>query len=123
MKKNVKFVLGTLILVVLLAFGMEETAASREYSQDKADRAVLRQLEQEYINEVKNLLQSSGYENSGVMLNYVKEGENMYYTITVHHNGISALTEAEKAVLKAQILALAFELPDCFFQQEFLFIS
>lgn len=123
MRKNVKFLVVTLLLIVLLALGVKGTVASREYGQDKTDKTVLRQLEKNYIADVKTLLRNSGYENSGVMLNYVKDGEVMYYTITVHHDAITALTEAEKSVLKAQILALAFELPDCFFQQEFLSIS
>lgn len=123
MKKSVKFFVGTLIVVVLLALGIKGTVVSREYGQDKTDRVVLRALEQEYISEVKTLLTNSGYENSGVMLNYVKEGDTLYYTITVHHDAITTLTDAEKAVLKAQILALAFELPECFFSQEFLSIS
>ncbi len=123
MKKNMKFMVGTLILVVLLAFGIKGTVSSREYGQDKVDREVLRQLEQTYISDVKTLLTNSGYENSGVMLNYVKDGETMYYTITIHHESISALSDAEKSILKAQILALAFDLPECFFQQEFLSIS
>ena len=123
MKKSVKFFVGTLIVVVLLALGIKGTVVSREYGQDRTDRAVLRALEQEYISEVKTLLTNSGYENSGVMLNYVKDGDTLYYTITVHHDAITTLTDAEKSVLKAQILALAFELPECFFSQEFLSIS
>lgn len=123
MKKNVKFLVGTVLLIVLLALGIKGTVTSREYGQDKVDKAVLRQLEQTYVSDVKTLLTNSGYENSGVMLNYVKDGDTMYYTITVHHDAITALTDAEKSILKAQILALAFELPECFFQQEFLFIS
>ena len=123
MKKYMKFAGLTVLLIVVLAFAVKGTVTSREYGQDTKDRAVLKQLEQEYIAEVKSLLANSGYENSGVMLNYVKEGDVMYYTITVHHDGISVLNEAEKSVLKAQILALAFELPECYFQQEFLSFS
>lgn len=123
MKKNIKFVAGTLLLIVVLAFAVKGTVTSREFGQDTKDRAVLKQLEQEYITEVKELLANSGYENSGVMLNYVKEGDAVYYTITVHHEGISVLNDAEKSILKAQILELAFELPECYFQQEFLSIS
>lgn len=123
MKKNIKFAGLTLLLIVVLAFAVKGTVTSREYGQDTKDRVVLKQLEQEYITEVKTLLENSGYANSGVMLNYVKEGNTMYYTITVHHEGISALNDAEKSILKAQILALAFELPECYFQQEFLSIS
>jgi hypothetical protein len=123
MKKNIKFAGLTLLLIVVLAFAVKGTVTSREYGQDTKDRVVLKQLEQEYITEVKTLLENSGYANSGVMLNYVKEGNTMYYTITVHHEGISVLNDAEKSILKAQILALAFELPECYFQQEFLSIS
>lgn len=123
MKKTIKFAGLTLLLIVVLAFAVKGTVTSREYGQDTKDRVVLKQLEQEYITEVKTLLENSGYANSGVMLNYVKEGNTMYYTITVHHEGISVLNDAEKSILKAQILALAFELPECYFQQEFLSIS
>ena len=122
MKKNIKLIIGTLALIIVLAFGIKGTVASREYGQDVMDRTVLKQLEQEYISEVLTLLENSGYANSGVMLNYVKEGGVMYYTITVHHEGISVLNEAEKAILKSQILALAFEVPQCYFQHEFLSI-
>ena len=123
MKKTIKFAGLTLLLIVVLAFAVKGTVTSKEYGQDTKDRVVLKQLEQEYITEVKTLLENSGYANSGVMLNYVKEGNTMYYTITVHHEGISVLNDAEKSILKAQILALAFELPECYFQQEFLSIS
>lgn len=123
MKKNVRFLLGTVLLIVVLAFALKGTVASREYGDDKTDRTVLKQLEKEYIAEVKTLLSNSGFENSGVMLNYIKDGDTLYYTITVHHDKITALNDAEREVLKSQILALAFELPECFFYQEFLSIS
>ena len=123
MKKNIRFIIGTIALIIVLAFGVKGTVTSREYGQDVKDRTVLKQLEQEYITEVRTLLENSGYANSGLMLNYVKEDGVMYYTITVHHEGISALNDAEKEILKSQILALAFELPECYFCQEFLSIS
>ena len=70
MKKNVKFLVGTVLLIVLLALGIKGTVTSREYGQDKVDKAVLRQLEQTYVSDVKTLLTNSGYENR-LILRYV----------------------------------------------------
>lgn len=123
MKKSKGFVLVTVLLIVITAFSITGTVKSQSSMGVKIDTEYYEQMEREYVREIKNYLSEQGYESSGVMLTYVSAGGSARkYTVTIHNEKINKLSDSEKAVMKSEILGLAFEAPECTFFQEFLSI-
>lgn len=121
MKKNRGFILVTVLLILIAAFSITGTVKSQSGNGVKIDTEYYRQMEREYVREIRTYLGELGYENSGVMLTYVTKGGNgREYTVTVHHEKMNALSETEKMRISNEILKMAFDLPDCTFFQEFL---
>ena len=74
-------------------------------------------LEEEYVEEIKNLLNELGYENSGVNLTMVADGQgNRSYQVKLHHKRISRLSEEEQEVLFKTIEDMAFQVMGCEFK-------
>ncbi len=123
MKKSKGFVLVTVLLIVITALSITGTVKSQSNVDVKIDAEYYEQMEREYVREIRNYLSEQGYENSGVMLTYVSAGGSARkYTVTIHNEKISKLSQGEKAVIEREILAMAFEAPECTFFQEFLSI-
>lgn len=123
MKKSRGFVLVTVLLIAITVFSVTGTVKSQSREGIKIDTEHYKQMEREYVREIKSYLSEQGFENSGVMLTYVSYGSSTrQYTVTVHNEKISGLSESEKAALKNEILELAFEAPGCTFFGEFLSI-
>ncbi len=123
MKKNRGFILITMVLIVITAFCITGTVKSQSSENVKIDAEYYEQMEKGYVREIRNYLSETGYENSGVMLTYVSTGGNARkYTVTIHNEKINKLSESEKAVIRNEILGMAFEVPGCTFFQEFLSI-
>lgn len=123
MKKSRGFVLVTVLLIAITVFSVTGTVKSQSRAEIKIDTEHYKQLEREYVREVKNYLSEQGFENSGVMLTYVSYGSSTrHYTVTIHNEKISGLSESEKVTLKNEILELSFEAPECTFFGEFLSI-
>ncbi|MBQ7955710.1 MAG: hypothetical protein IJ282_08155 [Lachnospiraceae bacterium] len=121
MRKSRGFILITTILIVIAAFSITGTVKSQSKDNMKLDEKYYRQMEQEYVREVRNYLAEQGFENSGVMLTYVSGGSDARtYTITIHNEKLKGLPEAKKAAIRREILDLAFEAPECTFFGEFL---
>jgi len=121
MRKNGRFLLCVVILGLIIISSTLGTAMSCNACPGDIRKADYRQMEQEYVQQVRTFLDDSGYGNSGVMLTYVTDGEgSRIYTVTIHHERLESLSFTEKQEIGKAILALAFEAPDCAFCQEFL---
>lgn len=121
MKRRGFFWIMTLLLIGVIAFSITGTAMSHGNRNLEIREEHYRQLEQEYVQEVRKFLAECGYENSGVMLTHVvTEDGSREYTVTVHHRRLDKLTEDERREIGKNILEIAFEVPGCDFLQEFL---
>ena len=81
--------------------GMEKDAA-------RVDEKYYKQMEQEYVTQVRGYLQGEGYENSGVALTKVLyEDGSREYTLNVHHKRIEALSEVEQNALREVLAGFA----------------
>ena len=78
-------------------------------------------LEKEYVKEIRGFLTEQGYENSGVNLTMVADGEgNRSYQVKLHHKRINRLSEEEKEALFATVEELAFQVMGCEFEVSLL---
>ena len=115
--KEVLFVIFTFGLSMVIAFFVCGTVVSQADGNVTVDEESFPLLEEEYVEEIKSLLEELGYENSGVNLTMVTDSEgNRSYQVKLHHKRIHRLTEEEKTVLFATIEDMAFQVVGCRFE-------
>lgn len=118
---NVGFILLTVCLVFVAAFCVTGTVISEHDPGAKEVEAYYRQLEQELVQEIREYLAVAGFENSGVTLTRVLDGDGVReYTITIHHGTIDRMDEAAREKLTEQLSELVFVADNCTFCHEFL---
>lgn len=111
----------TCSLVVIIAFCVTGTVASRSDIAVQELENYYRVQEKELLRETKEFLREMGFKNSGVTLTRVVDGEgHREYTFTIHHGKIDKMSEAERAELGKLLLTKAVLDENCTFYHEFL---
>ena len=89
---NICFWTVTVIMVMLISLLFKGSAHSM--SKDEANKKYYLQIEREYISNVRQALDKSGYQNAGVMLTSVTgaDGERQY-TLSINHRRIKEVKE------------------------------
>lgn len=106
MKK--RFVLITVLLVLITVFCTTGTVMGMEKGNVKIDGKFYKKMEQDYVLQVREYLDDEGYNNSGVALTKVLyEGGNREYTLNIHHKRIEKLTGVEKEQLRQELMDFA----------------
>ena len=119
--KEVLFVIYTFVVSMVIAFFISGTVVSQADGKVTVDEESFPILEEEYVEEIKGLLDDLGYENSGVNLTMVADGEgNRSYQVKLHHKRINRLSEEEKEALFATVEELAFQVMGCEFEVSLL---
>ena len=119
--KEVLFVIFTFVVSMVIAFFISGTVVSQADGKVTVDEESFPILEEEYVEEIKGLLDDLGYENSGVNLTMVADGEgNRSYQVKLHHKRIIRLSEEEKEALFATVEELAFQVMGCEFEVSLL---
>lgn len=119
--KEVLFVIFTFAVSMIIALFVCETVVSQADGRVTVDEECFPLLEEEYVEEIRGLLTELGYENSGVNLTMVADGEgNRSYQIKLHHKRISRLSDEEKTELLGTIESMAFQVVGCKFEVSLL---
>ena len=101
MKKMV--LLLTAVVVLVLGIGMTVKAASSK-EIIKISKGQYRKMEEEYVEEVRDILLEKGCKNAGVTLTYVTDAEeNRSYKVTVHHPRLEQMGTQELGLLEARL--------------------
>lgn len=120
MKKNIGFILLTIVLILVTGCSMGGVAMCQSKDHVRVNEQHYEQLEEEYVKEVKGLLDEAGLVHAGVMLTHVREEDGTrIYKLLVHHRSYSYLEEKEREDLSRALEACAFETDHCVFLQEF----
>lgn len=105
MKKLV--ILLTAVVALVLGIGMTVKAASSK-EEIKISREQYRMMEEDYLEEVRDILLEKGCKNAGITLTYVTDAEGKRsYMITVHHSRLEKMEVQELALLEARMQELA----------------
>lgn len=121
MKRNLLFVIITIILLLLIGFFSRETVQAQRQGRIIVDCAGQKQLEKEHQEAVKDILKEHHISNSGVMMTKVIYGDGRReYTVKIHNRMIQNLTSYEQAQLKSQLETITFPLQDCTFCYQFV---
>lgn len=119
MKKNIGFVLLTFFLILVTGCSMGGVAMGQPRDSVRVNEQYYGQLEEEYIKEVRGLLDEAGLEHAGVMLTHVREEDGTrIYTLSVHHRSYSCLDQEERDSLTRALSGCSFEPDRCVFVQK-----
>lgn len=102
-KGRAVYIILTLVLILITTLSIRGTAYSMEKTNmhDSMD-PYYKSLENEYTNNVKNLLSELGYSNAGIMLTKVVDVDgNREYTLSLHHKLLSNNNERLNEVTEA----------------------
>ena len=90
----------TVILILIIAFCICGTVFGRDKGASWVKAGYYQSMEQEYVQEIRSLLEEKGYCNSGVTMNRViEEDGTRQYTVTIHHRRIAALNHDQQEQL------------------------
>ena len=98
--KIATYFVATLWLVIILALSSAKVVSSREkLAQQELDRYFC-QMEKETVKEVRNILGSQGYINSGVTLTRITEADGQVeYVLNIHHERLYQIDDEERQEL------------------------
>ncbi len=119
--KNILFIMTTLLLVMIITLSVKETVLSQNKNTAPIDAKHNRMIENEYIAEIRALLEEKGYGNCGItMTKVMKPDAPKEYTVLIHHWKINDLEGTEKAELKNELANVEFPIGNCSFNHKFL---
>ena len=111
----------SIFLILIIAFCISGTVLSQSSHESKIEEKYYREMENLYVQEIRDLLTDRGYENSGITMTHVIDENGMRtYTVTIHHGRIDRLSETEREELLAQCSEITFPDDGCGFRYEFL---
>ena len=109
MKKMVMFLV--VVMVLVMGIGMSVMAASEKEASYQISNEEYKELEQECLYDVKQILLEKGCKNAGVSITYITdEVGNREYTVAVHHAKLESMEGEEYSLLKARIEETAKEM-------------
>lgn len=108
-RNRLRFAILTLLLVMLTAFLVSETVRGQSRERLTTVTGYDRQMERDYICEVREILEEYGVRNSGINMTYVSEdGDERVYRIVIHNKAFRWLSEEEYDALVRSIEEIAF---------------
>lgn len=110
------FVIMTVILVAVIFFLIRGTVLSMSDNDYMRNNHYYAALEQEYLQEARQLLEEEGLKNCGINLRWVDDGNgNREYTMLLHHRGLNRMSEEEIENLTDRLSATEFRDDACSF--------
>lgn len=102
--KRAIMAISALVLIGITTLCISGTVHSSEKVERREREKYYRELEAEYVKNVRFFLNEEGYSNSGVTMTKVTdEEENRSYTVAIHHRGIENLQQEEQEQLQAEL--------------------
>ena len=121
MKRNIFYVMITILLLLCIAFFSRETVQAQRAGRITVDTEGQRAIEKKHVEQVKAVLQEHHLTNSGVMMTKViYENGKREYTVKINNRLLQKMTSYEQMQIKNKLENIAFPLPDCSFSYEIM---
>lgn len=111
--KTTKFLIVTLILMLITTFSITGTVRSQSPDAGAMDAQSLRTIENQYIAGIRSKLALQGYENAGITMTRVTEKGRSEYEVLLYHKRLNGLGAREKKAVTDSLLEIEFPLNDC----------
>lgn len=117
MKRISKFTAACCFLLLIFLCCTVGIARTLRKEEARGREEYYRQLEQAYVEQLREYLNEAGYLNSGIMLTRtVTENGSREYQIAIHNSGFDRLSEEEMQSLLKELAAGVFVEENCSFQ-------
>ena len=111
----------TILWILVAGICIKVTVFGKDTSAGREPESYYQTLEKETVSQVREYLNSCGFENSGVTLTRVVETDgSREYTLTLHHSRMEKMEEAERIQLEKNLTRLFFEEEGCSFELKYL---
>ena len=92
------------VLILALGIGMTAKAASQRAENITYSKEQYCMMEEEYLEEVRDILLEKGCKNAGVTLTYITDNAgSRRYIVTVHHAKLKKIDTQQWTLLQAKI--------------------
>ena len=119
--KRYRFYMFTIMIVFVLFSFVTIRVKGQGELDFAADRELYEQLEDEYTQHLKNMLEDKGYRNAGITMTKIYQPDgNREYTVLIHHKRIDQLSDGEKIILLNELAAVSFAGDQCSILHKFL---
>lgn len=109
----------TVLLVMIIVLCVKGTVMSRDAGEREWKNHYYSALEQEYLEQTRQLLEEEGLENCGVNMRWVSDEDGKReYTILLHHRKLNRMSEKERTDLKNVLSGAEFQNKSCSFRYE-----
>lgn len=99
MKKQT-FILLTAVFVLIISFCITGTVKGQNNRRLSLNNQYEKEMEEEYIQSIKDELSDMGYSYAGVTLTkVVNEDKEKIYTLSIHHRRIDKMSKQERQAL------------------------
>ena len=105
--RDFKFLIISIVCILILIFSIAGTVIGRQTDEYELNNPYYKQMENNYLKEVKDVLSDLGLENSGLSLTKVIfPNGGREYTLLLHHCKMNKIKEAEKEKIMEQLRAI-----------------
>lgn len=109
----------TVLLVLVIVFCVKGIVFCKENNERAKANRYYAVLEDEYLEEARQLLEEHGYQNCGVTMTRITEADgNREYTVVLHHRKLQKLSAEEKSAVISFLSAMEFDGGICRFCYE-----
>ena len=120
MKRYRFYMLTVMLILVLFSFATMKVKGQGEVDF-AADRELYEQLEDDYTEYLKDMLENKGYRNAGITMTKVYQPDGKReYTVQIHHKRINQLSDGERILLLNELSAVSFGGEKCSVLHKFL---
>ena len=121
MRKVSAFTITTFILVGIILFSITGTVFSQSANKSKIEDKYRNQMEEDYIQEVREFLEEKNMSNSGItMTKVIYENGQMEYEVTIHNRAIDLMSYYEQQKLQQELQKISFPDSSSTVSHEFL---
>lgn len=107
------------LLVLVIVFCVKGTVFSMENNERAKANRYYAVLEDEYLEEARQLLEEQGYNNCGVTMTRITEADGRReYTVLLHHRKFENLSAEEKSEVISSLTDMEFDSGICKFCYE-----
>ena len=119
--KKIVFIIMTVILVFITSLCIGGTVQSQSKEKQRFDNEAYSEMEREYLDTVRDVLEQHECLNSGITMTYVLDQDGIRsYELLIHHKYIDRMKNSQKEALLKELREITFPDNTCVFRFHFL---
>lgn len=119
--KKIILIFMTVIFVFIISLCIGGTVQSQSKEKQRFDHEAYLDMEREYLENVRDVLEQHECRNSGITMTYILDQDGIrYYELLIHHKYIDRMANIQKEELLQELREITFPDNTCVFHFSFL---